>query len=45
MKKGWIIALSILLIGIIGAFVWFNRLKNRTEREVFITNGRKIAVC
>ena len=33
MKKGWSIALSILLIGVIGAYVWFSRLKNRAERE------------
>ncbi|GAB3928562.1 LEA type 2 family protein [Larkinella terrae] len=33
MKKGWIIALSILLIGAIGAFIWYSRLKNRAENE------------
>ncbi|GAB3335298.1 hypothetical protein GCM10027299_44170 [Larkinella ripae] len=33
MKKGWIIALSILLIGVIGAYVWYSRLKNRAESE------------
>lgn len=33
MKKGWIIALVLLLLGGIGAYVWYSRLKNRAEAE------------
>ncbi|MFD1139968.1 LEA type 2 family protein [Larkinella insperata] len=33
MKKGWIIALGLLLIGFIGAYIWYSRLKNRAENE------------
>jgi len=31
MKKGWIIALGLLLVGVVGAFVWYNTLKNKAE--------------
>jgi hypothetical protein len=33
MKKGWIIALVLLLIGGIGAYVWYSRLKNEAASE------------
>ncbi|SFC87693.1 LEA type 2 family protein [Spirosoma endophyticum] len=33
MKKGWIIALTLLLIGIAGAYIWYSRLKNNAEAE------------
>ena len=33
MKKGWIIALGLLLIGVIGAFVWYNNLKKEAASE------------
>ncbi|GAB4035670.1 LEA/WHy family protein [Spirosoma jeollabukense] len=33
MKKGWIIALALLLIGIAGAYIWYSRLKNNAEAE------------
>ncbi|GAB4054373.1 hypothetical protein [Spirosoma litoris] len=33
MKKGWIIALALLLIGFIGAYIWYNRLKNNAAAE------------
>ncbi len=33
MKKGWIIALGLLLVGIIGAFVWYNNLKKEAASE------------
>jgi LEA14-like dessication related protein len=33
MKKGWIIALGLLLIGLIGAYIWYNRLKNKAAAE------------
>ncbi|GAB3255846.1 hypothetical protein GCM10027347_17270 [Larkinella harenae] len=33
MKKGWIIALTLLLIGCIGAYVWYSRLKSKAENE------------
>lgn len=33
MKKGWIIALALLLIGFIGAYIWYNRLKNNAADE------------
>lgn len=32
MKKGWIIALTLLLVGVLGAYVWYSRLKNRAEK-------------
>ncbi|RAJ92648.1 late embryogenesis abundant protein [Larkinella arboricola] len=33
MKKGWIVALGLLLIGCIGAYIWYSRLKSRAENE------------
>ena len=33
MKKGWIIALALLLIGIAGAYIWYSRLKNNAAAE------------
>lgn len=33
MKRGWIIALAIVLIGFVGAYVWYSRLKNEAESE------------
>ena len=33
MKKGWIIVLVLLLLGGIGAYVWYRRLKNNAEAE------------
>ena len=33
MKKGWIIALTLLLIGIVGAYIWYSRLKTNAEAE------------
>lgn len=33
MKKGWIIALTLLLIGIVGAYIWYSRLKNNAVAE------------
>jgi len=33
MKKGWLIALGLLLLGCIGAYIWYNRLKNNAEAE------------
>ncbi|MGF7215139.1 LEA14-like dessication related protein [Spirosoma lacussanchae] len=33
MKRGWIIALGLLLLGVIGAYVWYSRLKNNAESE------------
>ncbi|MBC3788123.1 LEA type 2 family protein [Spirosoma utsteinense] len=33
MKKGWIIALLLLLIGGLGAYVWYSRLKNNAAAE------------
>ena len=33
MKKGWIIALGLLLIGVIGAFVWYKNLKSEAASE------------
>lgn len=33
MKKGWIIALTLLLVGLIGAYVWYSRLKNEAAAE------------
>lgn len=33
MKKGWIIALLLLLVGSIGAFVWYTRLKKEAAAE------------
>lgn len=33
MRKGWIIALALLLLGGIGAFVWYSRLKNNAQAE------------
>ncbi len=33
MKKGWIIALGLLFIGILGAYLYYNRLKNNAEAE------------
>ena len=33
MKKGWIIALGLLLIGVLGAFIYYNRLKSNAKAE------------
>ncbi|GAB3644218.1 LEA/WHy family protein [Spirosoma arcticum] len=33
MKRGWIIALGLLLLGGIGAYIWYNRLKNNALAE------------
>ncbi|WP_077924104.1 LEA type 2 family protein [Spirosoma sp. 209] len=33
MKRGWIIALGLLLLGVIGAYIWYSRLKNNAESE------------
>ena len=33
MKRGWIIALGLLLLGGIGAYVWYNRLKSNAAAE------------
>ena len=33
MKRGWIIALSLLLLGGLGAFIWYNQLKNKALSE------------
>jgi LEA14-like dessication related protein len=39
MNKGWIIALMLLLVGCIGAYVWYSRLKNEAESETGAYNG------
>ncbi len=33
MKKGWIIALALLLIGLAGAYIWYQRLENKATAE------------
>lgn len=33
MKKGWIIALLLLLVGGIGAYIWYSRLRSEAESE------------
>lgn len=33
MKKGWIIALGLLLVGLLGAYLYYNRLKSNAEAE------------
>jgi LEA14-like dessication related protein len=33
MKKGWIIAIVLLLLGIAGAYIWYSRLKNEAASE------------
>ncbi|GAB3497965.1 hypothetical protein GCM10027341_18840 [Spirosoma knui] len=33
MKKGWIIALGLLLLGALGAYIWYNRLKSNAAAE------------
>lgn len=33
MKKGWTIALLLLLVGCIGAYVWYSRLRNEANAE------------
>ena len=33
MKQGWIIALALLLLGCLGAFIWYNQLKNKAKAE------------
>ncbi len=33
MKKGWTIALALLLLGGIGAFIWYNNLKTNAQAE------------
>ncbi|MBO0935219.1 LEA type 2 family protein [Fibrella sp. HMF5335] len=33
MKRGWIIALALLLLGGLGAFIWYNQLKNKALSE------------
>ncbi|MCK8490708.1 LEA type 2 family protein [Spirosoma sp. RP8] len=33
MKKGWIIALALLLIGAAGAYIWYSRLKSNAAAE------------
>lgn len=33
MKRGWLIALGILLLGAVGAYVWYNRLKREAAAE------------
>ena len=33
MKKGWIITLALLLLGVIGAYVWYSRLKEKAMAE------------
>ncbi|MFD2934109.1 LEA type 2 family protein [Spirosoma flavum] len=33
MKKGWMIALILLLIGSIGAYIWYNRVKDKASVE------------
>lgn len=33
MKKGWLIALGLLLLGGIGAYIWYNRLKSNAQAE------------
>ncbi len=39
MKKGWIIALLLLLVGGIGAYVWYSRLKNEANSETGAYDG------
>lgn len=41
MKRGGIIALVLLLLGGIGAYVWYNRLKNNAAAERGITGDAK----
>ncbi|MBO0933330.1 NDR1/HIN1-like protein [Fibrella aquatilis] len=33
MKRGWIIALTLLLVGCLGALIWYNQLKNKAQAE------------
>ncbi|QDK82020.1 LEA type 2 family protein [Spirosoma sp. KCTC 42546] len=33
MKKGWIIALALLLLGALGAYIWYSRLKHEAAAE------------
>lgn len=33
MKKGWLIALILLLIGFVGAYIWYQQLKNKAQAE------------
>lgn len=33
MKRGWIIALGLLLLGAVGAYIWYNRLKSGAAAE------------
>lgn len=33
MKKGWIIAVVLLLIGVVGAYIWYSGLKSRAAAE------------
>ncbi|KAB7730047.1 permease [Rudanella paleaurantiibacter] len=33
MKKGWIVALLLLFVGAIGAYVWYSRLKHEAQTE------------
>lgn len=33
MKKGWIIALTLLLVCLVGAYIWYSRLKSRAAAE------------
>lgn len=33
MKKGWIIALGLLLLGAVGAYIWYSRLKSNAAAE------------
>ncbi|GAB3993408.1 hypothetical protein GCM10028807_28550 [Spirosoma daeguense] len=33
MKKGWIIALSVLFLVVIGGYVWYSQLKNKAAQE------------
>lgn len=33
MKKGWIIALTLLVVGLAGAYIWYSRLKSNASAE------------
>jgi LEA14-like dessication related protein len=33
MKRGWLIALGLLLLGFVGAYIWYNRLKTNSFAE------------
>lgn len=41
MKKGWIVVGILLVVGAIGAYIWYNRLASRADREGAYDNTLK----